>query len=120
MSEQLIATQVNMIRRLKFVRDKSVFSSFAWNGMSFDCDAVSQPRILGMLVAAQAGALPASLPWRLADNSWATITPGDVSGIFAAMQAHIQTKFAIFAEHEANINAMTDPDDVVAYNVEVF
>jgi hypothetical protein len=121
MSDLLLATQKNMIRRLKLARDKAVFSNFTWNNLSFDCDQVSQPRILGMLVAAGAGGFPlGGISWRLADNSWTTILAADMPGIFQSMQAHIQAQFATFAEHEQIINSMTDPDSVVAYSVEVF
>lgn len=121
MSDLLLATQTNMVRRLKFARDKAVFSNFTWNNLSFDCDQVAQPRILGMLVAAGAGGFPVGgISWRLANNSWTTILAADMPGIFQAMQAHIQVQFATFSEHEAIISAMTDPDAVVAYNVEVF
>ena len=110
-----------MVRKLREARDRKVFSIFTWNRLGFDADQVSQTRILGLLVTAQSGGIPlGGISWRLANNNWTVITALNVPGIFTAMQTHIQTQFAIFASHESIINSMTDPDSVVAYNVEVF
>ncbi len=113
--------QTNVIRNLKKARDVSIFSVFTWSGLSFDCDDVSQTRILGLAVAAGAGAIPTSgIQWRLANNAWTTLYPSDVPFLFGALQAHIQSRFILFAQHESIIKAMTDPDLIVQYNLEVF
>jgi hypothetical protein len=117
----LETVQTNIIRKLKKARDASIFSVFTWSGLSFDSDNVSQTRILGLAVAAGAGAIPVGgIQWRLANNTWTTLYPSDVPFLFGALQFHIQSRFILFAQHEAIINSMTDPDLIVEYNVEVF
>lgn len=101
--EEQRACQIELLRR---ARDAHIGAGFAWDGSVFDSDALSQQRLLGALVAAQAGGL-SSTTWRLADNSWRALSAADLAAAYAALATHTQEAFATFAALEAAVLAAT-------------
>lgn len=105
------------MKLLKSKRDQVVFGTFVWDGDEFDGNEVSQSRILGLYTSAlnTPGIFP--INWRLADNTWRSLSATDAEDLFAAMQAHIQTSFENFADHETAIAALTTVEDVEDYDI---
>jgi hypothetical protein len=103
------------ITALKIARDARVFGVMVWDGSGFDVDAIAQSRILGMAVTAQSapGAFP--IDWRLADNTWRSLSAADAGALFGALQAHIAGLFAAFKAHETAVTALTDAAEIAAY-----
>ncbi len=97
--------RTQLLEAAKAERDRRVFGGFAWDGSVFDSDQTSQARILGCYVSSQAS--PESFPrqWRLADNSWRSVSVGDAEPLFLALGAHLQSHFDAFAAHESAISA---------------
>lgn len=99
-----------LLDRAKAERDRRVDGGFTWDGSRFDSDtAISQPRLLGLFVAAGTPLFPADgQPWRLSDNSWRVLSALDAQSVFAALQFHLASHFAAFAAIEAQILAAAD------------
>lgn len=109
------------LSELKRERDRRLEDGFTWDGSTFDSDsAVSQPRLLGAFSTAIAGGWPLEgQPWRLADNTWRTLSAADAIAVWGAFQAHMAGIFAAFQAKEAAVLAMTDEADVLAYDTAV-
>lgn len=108
-SPTLAEAKAAKVKDLRALREVAISSGFTWDGSMFDSDQKSQTRILGAAIAA----LP-SIPWRLADNSWRTLSAADTTALWGALQAHIQQAFATFAAREAQVMAATTVEQVQA------
>jgi len=73
---------------IKSARENQEFSTFVWNGFTFDCDEVCQRRIQG---AVQLAALDTNvvMDWTLADNSSQTFNATELQQIGQALGAHV-------------------------------
>ena len=108
-----------LVKDLARIRDEKLEGGFTWNGSTFQSDtAVSQPRLLGLFTTDLAGGIPpAGYPWRLADNSWQVLYPGDPASLWATFQQFMAALFAAFAAHEAAVLAETDMEVLRNYDV---
>jgi hypothetical protein len=91
---------------MRVARDAAINGTFTWDGSAFDADQVSQTRILGLKVASTDAGFT-SQAWRLADNTWRTLSAADAADVWTALQAHLAGHFATFAAREAAIAAAT-------------
>lgn len=108
--------KARVVRAAKAERDRRINGGFVWDGSTFDSDQTAQTRILGLFVStANQSMFPIS--WRLADNTWRSLSVADAHAVWAALQTHIARLFAKFAAHESAINALTTLADVQAYDV---
>ena len=75
-------------KRIKAKRKSDEFSTFTWNGDTFQCDEISQQRLT---LAMQRSLIDSSLSmdWTLADNTTKTFVSADYLNIGTAMSSHI-------------------------------
>jgi hypothetical protein len=94
------------LAQIQAERDAVLFGGFQWDGSTFDSNADSQSRLMGLRVDAM---LPTFTPrgWRLADNTWRTLSAADAAGIWVALTEHMEGQFRRFEAREAAINAAT-------------
>jgi hypothetical protein len=92
------------LAQLQAARDAVLFGSFTWDGSTFDSNADSQSRLMGLRVDAM---LPTFTPrgWRLANNTWRTLSAADAAGIWVALTEHMEAQFRRFEAREAAVNA---------------
>lgn len=111
--------QKHLLVLLKQKRDRLIEAGFVWDGSVFDSDvAVSQPRLLGLFTTASSGMFPPEgYQWRLADNSWRTLSAQDAVEVWRALQNHVAVTFQSFAAHENRIMATTDLNALRNYNI---
>ena len=79
-------------REVKLLRTQHEFSTFVWDGSTFDADAKSQQRIQAAVMAAMAAKAegkPFSITWTLADNSVRTLGADDMIALGRAMSEHV-------------------------------
>lgn len=100
------AKRLEAIGRMKSSRDAAVFGGFVWGGDVFDSDERAQNMLMSMCVDARAGDLETQ-SYRLANNSWRTLSSGDMKNLWAACRAHVKTQFARFAQRESEIMVAT-------------
>jgi len=105
-TRSLAAAKTQRIAAMRDARDAQVYSTFTWDGSSFQSDRDSYARLLGLrLDSLQPGFTTRS--WRLADNTWRTLDAEDVAGVWQALSAHVDAAFTQFAARETSINACT-------------
>jgi hypothetical protein len=109
----LARAKVDQLTVLKSARDGVVFGGFTWSGSTFDSDQTAQTRLMGLYVNAQSNP-SLSQAWRLADNSWRTISAADAAAVWASLTSHLATQFSHFATKEAAVNAAADVAAVLA------
>ncbi len=98
---------------LRDERDAVITGGFVCDGSRFDSDSTSQQRLLGALVAAQAGAIT-EVSWRLYDNSWRLLSGAEIAAVYQALTAHTQSAFTTFKALEAAVLAATTAEGVEA------
>lgn len=100
---------------MRQARETAIATTFTWDGSTFDADDASQTRIaVTALAATQAGYQPT--PYRLADNTWRTLSAADALAVCAALQAHLRAQYDRFQQREQSINnaaSKTAVDSVV-------
>jgi hypothetical protein len=101
------------IQALRDAREAAITAGFSWDGSAFDSAQLSQTRLLGLYISSQSPSF-APQPWRLADNTWRTLTAACVAGVCAALQAHVRAQFAQFAAREAAVNAASSIAEIDA------
>ena len=108
-----------VVERLKNYRDTLLFGGFTWDNSKFDSDAtISQPRLLGIYTMAIAGDFPVGgYEWRLADNTWRTLSDTDAIAVWNAFQSFMSNLFAAFAVHEQTVLAESDIEVVRNYDI---
>lgn len=109
--------KVRLMQMLKRVRDTLINDTFTWNGHVFDCDQVSQTRILGLFTTAISAPSVFPIDWRLADNSWVSLSVTDAMGVWTALQSNMKARFIQFAVHEATVGALTTLEQVQGYDI---
>jgi hypothetical protein len=98
--------KANKIISLKSQRDLFLNSGFVWSGSTFDSDPVSQTRLLGLRVNAQNN--PSMVEqWRLANNTWRSLSATDALAVWDAFETHMRSAFQTFATLEAQVLAAT-------------
>lgn len=97
------AARVALMRE---ARDAAINGTFTWDGSGFDADQVSQTRILGLKVASTEAGFTGQA-WRLANNTWRTLSAADAAGVWTALQTHVAGHFTTFASRDAAIAAAT-------------
>lgn len=96
-----------------------------YDGASFDADEVARGRIIGTLARLMRGdGLPAGwIGWRDYDNAmhWGADTPEQVqtqlAGLAGAIEDREQALLVAAWQHKAALDALTDIDDILAYDV---
>lgn len=104
------------LRNLREFRERKLNGTFVWNGHAFDCDPESQTRLMGMYVSAVNTPSIFPVNWRLADNSWLTLSASDGVDVWTSLQQHVSNCFTVFAMHETNINALQTDEEIEAYD----
>lgn len=98
----LFKVRSDRIEVLKLAREAAVATSFVWDGSTFDADETAQVRLALLGVAAtQAGYQPTA--WRLADNTWRTLSAADAVAVCQALAAHLRAKFDLFQQRETDV-----------------
>lgn len=100
----LLEVKAERISAMREAREAAINGTFTWDGSTFDADQISQTRLLGVFIASQAPGWPGQ-GWRLADNTWRTLSAADVAAVWAALEAHMRGHFVTFALREASISA---------------
>lgn len=111
----LDAVKADKWTELKAARDVAEFGGFAWDGSTFDSDAISQSRIQGAAQLATLAMLASegfSIDWTCADNSVRTLSGADMIAVGTAMGTHIGTVHAIGRTLRAAIDAAELVDDL--------
>lgn len=105
------------IGQIKRWRNSVEYSTFKWNGSTFDADMASQGRIQGAFQLANlalATNAEFSINWTLADNTELTMSAMDVVGMGRALAQHIITAHTIARSLKAAVGAATTLDEVEA------
>lgn len=105
---------------IKKSRDATEFSSFIYNGMTFDGDVDAQRRLSGVVSAAKsaiAAGHPFTKDFTLADNSVVQLTAEDFVGIEMAKIWQIDAAFQEYRLKRAAIEAATTLEELEAIPV---
>jgi len=93
------------------------FSTFTWDGHTFDGDAPSQLRIIGatlLALQAQVDSAPFSIDWTLTDYSTVTLDGPDMLAVGGALAAYVESMHVQFRLILADIDAAADAEAVQA------
>ena len=120
--EPLTLGQMKAIRKeqIEKDRDAQLYSTFAFTVPSTqlpvlaDADQQSQANILLAAQLAQVPGAPASVLWRMADNSLASLTATDVLAMAKAMGDHIQATYQRSWERKAALAAAQTPEEIAS------
>lgn len=74
--------------RIKKDRDSEEFSTFTWNSHTFQCDQVSQFRIMSAVQSAQIDST-LTMIWTLYDNTTVSLNATELKQVGQALSAHI-------------------------------
>ena len=85
------------------------------NGQPAATDRDTQAKVNGAFVAVANG-LPAPLVWK-APNGFVTLDEVTLKAIALGIASHVQAAFANEAFHAAAIEALTNVEDVLAYDI---
>lgn len=107
------------LAELKAERDRRVNGGFVWGSLRFDSNPISQSRLLGLYVDALNPPNEFPVNWRLADNTWRSISVADARALWPAFRAHMKGCFRTFATHEAAIKALTTVEQLQSYDLSV-
>ncbi len=116
-SASLQELKIEKWAEIKRMRDLREFSTFVWDGSTFDADDISQRRIQGaamLAMIAQSAGQPFSIDWTLADNSIRSLTDAQMLAVGEALGVHVETQHAIARTLRAAINAATTKAEVDA------
>ena len=103
-------------REIQAERDRRKFAGYVTAGHRYHSDADSRTQQLGLVMAANAGALPPGLMWKTMDGAFVPMSAQLALGIFSTAMAADAAVFAAAETHRAAINAMTDVGAVLAYD----
>jgi len=103
---------INQLNKMRVAREVAINNTFVWSGSPFDADLTSRNRLLSLKVDSLD---PAYVPrsWRLADNTWRTLSAADVAGVWAALRVHTEAQYTTFASLETDILSKTTVAQVV-------
>ena len=97
---------------IKEERSRREYAGFAWDGSTFDSDAISQSRIQGAVQLANIGPAAFSIDWTLADNTVRTLSGADMVAVGLALAQHINGLHVISRGLRAQIDAATSVAEV--------
>ncbi|APW38439.1 hypothetical protein RD110_15560 [Rhodoferax koreense] len=98
---------------IKAAREQAEFGGFAWDGSTFDSNAISQSRIQGAVLLA--GMAPDfTITWTLSDNSTRLLDAAGMVAVGAALGVHVGTQFEIARQLRDAIYSATTPEAVAA------
>ena len=97
---------------IKRERSQREYAGFAWDGSTFDSDAISQSRIQGAVQLANIGPAAFSIDWTLADNTVRTLSGADMVAVGLALAQHINGLHVISRGLRAQIDAATSVAEV--------
>lgn len=103
--------------RIKSARESVEFGPFTLGGNVFNGDSESQRRIQGaaqLATLAQATGQPFSIDWTLFDNTYATLTAGEMIGVGVALGQHVNGAHGIARTLRTQIDAATTPEELEA------
>lgn len=106
----LKAAQWNLIKQ---ARSQAEYAGFAWDGSTFDSDALSQNRITGAVTLAMLSPT-FTINWILADNTTRLLDQAGMAQVGAALGAHVAAQFEHGVTLRAQIEAATTEGQVVA------
>jgi hypothetical protein len=95
-------TRTERVGVLRVAREAAVAATFTWDGSPFDSDQVSQTRIALLAIAATQSGYTET-PWRLADNTWRTLSASDALAVAVALAAHLRTQYDRFNTRETSV-----------------
>lgn len=104
---------------IKKARDAEEFSTFTWNSYTFQCDEVSQQRLMGAVLRAQIDPQQ-TVDWTLSDNTSRTFTATEIKQVGLSLAAHVDgchvkarqlREQIVNATNETEINAVTWEDN---------
>ena len=96
------------LEEMKKAREATIAAPFTWDGSLFDSNPL---RLLQLRTSSKEGGF-GSRNWRLADNTWRTISATQAAEVWAAFDAHTQAAYDTFATREAAILSATTAADV--------
>lgn len=112
-TRSLTEARSQRVSTLKAAREAAATATFTWDGSVFDSDDASQARLAVHGIAAmQAGYQPT--PWRLADNTWRTLSGADVLAVCQALAAHLRAQYDLFQQRESQVMAAASKASVDA------
>lgn len=88
-----------------------------FSGFPVLTDRDAQSKIAAAAQAAALGMLPNGVRWKAADSSWRALTASDVQSLYAAVADHVQACYAREAAVGDDLDAMTDPEAILAYDL---
>lgn len=110
----LAQAKSSRVAAMRDARDAQIFGTLSWGGSVFDANQRSQTVIEGMFNDARMDANDPDERFRLADNTWRTLTRADKLELGAALRTHIRSAFATFEARETAINNATTVEAVEA------
>lgn len=103
-------------RLIKEKRDVAEFSTFSWDGSTFDCTREAQSRIMGtvqMATLAIAASQPFEVTWTLADNSTRVLDAEEIISVGLTLGAHVTSIHATARSLRDTIEAATTYEQIV-------
>ena len=93
------ATQLSILRDN---RETVVNNTFVWDGSVFDANLTARSRLAALKIdSLDLGFVPRA--WRLADNTWRTLSASDVAGVWNALRTHTEAQYATFKALETEV-----------------
>lgn len=105
-ARSLAAAKTERLVVMRVAREAAIHGGFVWSGSTFDSDEKAQFRLLSMAISAQLPGFVAR-EYRLANNTYRTLTAANATAVYKAFDAHVQDQFARFALRDAAVNAAT-------------
>lgn len=113
---ELDEAKFQMKRFVNEYRESLLQNGCMYDGILWDCNERAKTNIMGANVLGMlAGSLPEGFEWRDFNNENHVVTLAYMAGLAAAIGAFYTTAYAASWEHKANIDALTDVDEVLAY-----
>lgn len=110
----LPAARASVIQRIKAERDRRKFEGVTVGDHRFHSDPDSRTQQLGLVIL---GAnIPPGLQWKTVGGAFVTMTQTLAGQIFGATAARDTAMFANAETHIAAVQALTDAEDVLAYD----
>lgn len=101
---------------VKKARDQAEFGTFEWDGSVFDCDTISQQKIMGAVQLSQLISVY-SETWTLANNTTRVLNQSDILQVGIALGQHLSNIHNISRDLRASIDACTTKEEVDAISV---
>jgi hypothetical protein len=116
-TKTLIKEKADKRSEVRAARIADEFSTFTWDGHTFDGDAASQLRIIGatlLALQAQVDSVSFSIDWTLTDYSTVTLDGPDMLAVGGALAAYVDSLHIQFRLILADIDAAADAEAVQA------